>query len=90
VDDEDLTDLEDKIKSHEWGFGLALDGDLLTGTTSPCSTFGNPSLSFVHSDGSRFEIINLEVWTLTPCATLDEALKLELGQLFLESHVVNN
>jgi hypothetical protein len=85
-EDEKAEDDPDAVKAHEWGFGLTLDSDLLTGTTSPCATFGNPSLSTVHSDGSRFEIINLEVWTLTPCATLEDALKLELGQLFLEAH----
>ena len=36
--------------------------------------------------GSLFEIINLELWTLTPCETLEEAEKLELGRLFLEKH----
>ena len=74
------------IKDHEWGPSLMIQEDLLQGTSSPCFTFGSPSLSKVHSDGSLFEIINLELWTLTPCLTLEEAEKLELGRLFLERH----
>ncbi len=69
------------IKQHEWGFGLTIDEDLLQGTSSPCLTFGCPSLSNVHADGSRFEIMNLELWTLTPYHTVQDAEKLELGQL---------
>lgn len=74
------------VKDHEWGPGLLVREDLLQGTTSPCLTFGSPSLSHAHSDGSLFEIINLELWTLTPCMTQDEAEKLELSRLFLEKH----
>jgi hypothetical protein len=72
------------VKSHEWGFGLAIQGDLLVGSSSPCVTFGSPSLSNVHSDGSLFEIVNLELWTLTPCVTKEEAENLEVGKLFLQ------
>jgi hypothetical protein len=74
------------IKEHEWGFGLTVQSDMLTGTTSPCVTFGSPSLSAEHSDGSIFEIINMELWTLTPCTRLEDAEKLELGKLFLQQH----
>jgi len=77
--------LLDLVKPHEWGFGLAISADLLTGTSSPCVTFGSPSLCASHSDGSVFEIVNLELWTLTPCRTEAEAEKLELGKLFLSS-----
>eukprot|EP00535_Pseudo-nitzschia_heimii_P000245 CAMPEP_0197186080 /NCGR_PEP_ID=MMETSP1423-20130617/13178_1 /TAXON_ID=476441 /ORGANISM="Pseudo-nitzschia heimii, Strain UNC1101" /LENGTH=768 /DNA_ID=CAMNT_0042637293 /DNA_START=24 /DNA_END=2330 /DNA_ORIENTATION=- len=55
---------------HRYGFGLALERDLLTGSSCPCTTFQSPSLSKFHSDGSTFEIRNLEVWTLTPCLTM--------------------
>mmetsp|Transcript_13263 Transcript_13263/g.21371 ORF Transcript_13263/g.21371 Transcript_13263/m.21371 type:complete len:312 (-) Transcript_13263:290-1225(-) len=76
--------LDDDVKEHEWGFGLAIQSDLLQGSSSPCVTFGSPSLSNSHSDGSLFEIINVELWTLTPCLTVEEAEKLELGKLFLQ------
>ena len=74
------------IKDHEWGFGLTVESDFLHGTSSPCLTFGSPSLSCEHSDGSIFEIINLELWTVTPCNKLEDAEKLELAGLFLESN----
>jgi hypothetical protein len=78
--------LLEKVKDFEYGFGLALESDMLHGTTSPSITFGNPSLSIEHSDGSQFEIINLELWTMTPCMRLEDAEKLELGMLFLKKH----
>jgi len=68
---------------HNWGFGLALQSDLLQGSSSPCVTFGSPSLSKTHQDGSFFEIMNVELWTTTPCMTEEDAEKLELGKLFL-------
>jgi hypothetical protein len=50
------------------GFGLALESDLFTGSSNPCTTFCSPSLSKLHSDGSNFIIRNLEIWTLrTSC-----------------------
>lgn len=81
---------EDPEKKDEtensYGFGIALDRDLLFGTSSTCATFSSPPLSREHADGSPFEIVNLEVWTLTPCRTDADAEKLELGQLFLQTH----
>ena len=69
-----------------WGFGLAIDRDLLHGTTSHCATFGSPPLSHT----SPFEIVNLEVWTTTPCFDVAEAEKLELGMLFLYQSFKSN
>lgn len=81
-------ELHDDFKDHEWGFGLTIESDFLHGTTSPCLTFGSPSLSTEHPSGSLFEIMNLELWTFTPCSRLDDAEKLELGKLFLEQHTL--
>ncbi|KAL7209847.1 hypothetical protein ACSBR1_031418 [Camellia fascicularis] len=39
-------------------FALCLDGDLLTGTSGPCDTFGN--LCLAHSQ--EFELKNVELW----------------------------
>ena len=83
---DNVTEIQDRYKAHEWGFGLTIESDFLHGTSSPCLTFGSPSLSTIHSDGSLFEIMNIELWTLTPCTRLEDAEKLELGKLFLESH----
>ena len=79
--------LSDSFRDFDYGAGLYLTSDLLEGTTSPCLTFGSPSLSKVHANGSsKFEVINLELWSLTPCTTVEEAEKLELSQLFLAEH----
>lgn len=75
----------DDASSTEYGFGLAIEKDLLYGTSTSCATFSSPPLSQEHRDGSPFEIVNLEVWALTPCDTLKDAEKLELGQLFLRT-----
>lgn len=68
---------------QDWGFGLALQSDLLRGSSSPCLTFGSPSLCKSQPAGSRFEIMNVELWTTTPSMTEEEAEKLQLGMLFL-------
>jgi Oxidation resistance protein len=74
----------------EGGFGLLIEANLLIGQTSRCATFGNPPLSNEHQDGSSFEIVNLEIWTMTPCNNEEDAQKLELGKLFLEANRVNH
>eukprot|EP00592_Proboscia_alata_P000630 CAMPEP_0194373902 /NCGR_PEP_ID=MMETSP0174-20130528/22295_1 /TAXON_ID=216777 /ORGANISM="Proboscia alata, Strain PI-D3" /LENGTH=351 /DNA_ID=CAMNT_0039153185 /DNA_START=220 /DNA_END=1275 /DNA_ORIENTATION=+ len=56
------------------GLGLTLDSDLLFGTSSSCSTFGNCALSRY---GFSFEIAAVEVWAFTPCFNVDDAKKLE-------------
>jgi len=76
----------DKKDDHDFGFGLTIDEGLLHGISNPCLTFGSPPLCKAHPNGSAFEILNLEVWTLTPCMTEEEAEKLELGRLFLASN----
>ena len=63
-----------------YGFGLAfLDKDLSRGTTSSCVTFDSPPLSQVHTDGSWFEVSNLEIWALTPFETIDQAEKMMIS-----------
>jgi TLD len=76
------------VGKDEWGFGLRMTGDLLLeGTSSPCYPFQSPSLSRIHADGSRFEIVNMELWTMTPCLDAVEAERLELKHLFLREHL---
>jgi len=86
---QDIDSHDDDIKDYEWGYGLAIQGDLQHGTSSPCLTFGSPSLSNTHGDGSVFEILNLELWAFTPCGNVLDAEKLELGKLFLEQSSFN-
>ena len=71
--------------NHDWGLGLALRSDLLQGSSSSCLTFGSPSLCKSKPNGGRFEVVNVELWAMTPCATEEDAERLELGKLFLGS-----
>lgn len=76
-DDSIVSDDLSHVRMTEWGFGLAFNKHLQQGTSSPCTTFNSPSLSKKHSDGSRFEVSNLEFWTLTPCISVEEAKRME-------------
>lgn len=73
---------------HEIGYGLHLgtEGSLLEGTSAASMTFRNPPLSRIHKDGSKFEILNMEVWGFTPCQTEDEARILEFKNMFFKKH----
>ena len=73
------------VKMTEWGFGLSFGKDLQQGTSSPCMTFNSPSLSKYHADGSRFEVSNMEFWTLTPCISVDEARRMEKTKDFFRT-----
>jgi len=75
---------------HDWGLGLALTSDLLQGSSSPCLTFGSPSLCKSKPNGDRFEVMNVELWTITPCSSKEDAEKLDLGKLFLGPTNVND
>ena len=70
--------------SKDWGFGLVFEQDLLQGASNPCMTFQSPSLSKKHARGSRFEILNMEVWTFSPCLDEREAQRFEDGLLTIE------
>ena len=72
--------------NSSFGFGLAIDSDMLHGISSPCLTYGSPPLSKAHPDGSPFEILNMEVWTLTPCVSEKEAESLEMRHLFFQGN----
>jgi hypothetical protein len=59
---------EEKSNSNndglQWGMALALDKDLLYGTSSRCATFGsNPLIDRASDfDSHVFEIMNMEIW----------------------------
>lgn len=67
-----------------YGCGLCIESNLRRGHTSNSETFGNPCLIDDKKRGARFEIANIEIWTLTSCATIEEAEQSELSALFLE------
>jgi len=72
-----------------YGFAIALNDDLLSGTTSKCSSYKNPCLVDVNSHGEPFEVLNLELWTFTPCFSLESAEKLEMTQFFVSESIRN-
>jgi hypothetical protein len=73
-------------KGEPKGIGFLLDGDLGGGETSSCATFASPRLCQRTETGTEFEIQNVEVWTITPCSTIDEAQSLELRKMFVEEN----
>mmetsp|Transcript_7399 Transcript_7399/g.16137 ORF Transcript_7399/g.16137 Transcript_7399/m.16137 type:complete len:612 (+) Transcript_7399:171-2006(+) len=79
--------LEDEI----YGFGLALDENLLHGTTSPCATFGNGNLINSSSEsGETFDVMNLEVWGFTSAQTERMAQKSELSMFFARESTISS
>jgi TLD len=71
------------------GFAFCLDSDLLRGTTSRSQTFHNPSLCGPGNKSEVFEVAGLEVWSLTPCFSVEAAEKLEMTKFFIEESVRN-
>ena len=55
---------DDSGTNTEWGMALALDRDLLRGTSSRCATFAsNPLIDRSrHENSDVFEIMNMEIW----------------------------
>jgi len=69
---------------EHYGHAIHLESNLTKGTTSNSETFGNPCLVDSSRRGATFEVCNLEVWTLTPHPTVEDAEQSELSTLFLE------
>mmetsp|Transcript_10198 Transcript_10198/g.28078 ORF Transcript_10198/g.28078 Transcript_10198/m.28078 type:complete len:829 (+) Transcript_10198:263-2749(+) len=67
-----------------YGHGIYLESSLLRGSTSSSETFGNPCLVDEQQRGVKFDVANIEVWTLTPHDNVSEAQQSELSTLFLE------
>ena len=78
------TDSSAEERSDRFGFGLSIDDFMLHGTSSPCATYKNPCLVDGGSKDTRFRIANVEVWTLTPCASVDAAERLEMSQFWIQ------
>jgi hypothetical protein len=66
------------------GIGFMIDGDLMGGETNACTTFANPRLGERTSQKVEFDIRALEVWTLTPCNSEEEAKEMEIHNFFIE------
>ena len=69
------------------GFGFIVEDYLSKGSSSPCATYNNPSL--VSSKDGRFEVANMEVWSMTPFLFTTEAEKSEDTSRFLQGNMTN-
>mmetsp|Transcript_18269 Transcript_18269/g.29956 ORF Transcript_18269/g.29956 Transcript_18269/m.29956 type:complete len:596 (-) Transcript_18269:84-1871(-) len=76
------------LEWRDFGFGLALDHTLRHGSTSPSATFGNSALGSSGGEGGQtFDVVNLEVWTLTSASTEKEAQQQEMSMFFVRESV---
>jgi hypothetical protein len=78
------------LVSDHYGFAIKLDKSMARGTTSSSETFGNPCLIHRESRGEAFEVANVELWSLTPHDTVEEADQDEMKSLFEENRHTNN
>jgi hypothetical protein len=84
-------DEDELIDPKDVGFAIKLDKSLARGTTSSSETFGNPCLVQRDSRGEAFKVANVELWSLTPHETVEEADRAEMKALFEENrHAVGN
>ena len=75
------------ISPEDIGFGLLFEnGSLMEGSSPASLTYRSPPLSDIHKDGSKFELVNFEVWGCTPCRTEEEARILEYRNMFFKRH----
>lgn len=71
------------------GFGIVLNSDLMSGSSSPCLTYGNPSLCTLDGEESldgQFEVANIEVWALTSYMFVADAEKSEKSLKLLKDN----
>ena len=80
----------DKMTDKDYGFAIALEDDLLSGTSSKCQSYTSPCLVNCDSNSEAFEVLNLELWTFTPCFEEEAAEKLEMTQFFISESIRNS
>lgn len=78
------------LENELYGFGLALDKNLLHGTTSPSATFGNSNLINSSGSGETFDVMNLEVWAFTSAQTEKSAQTSEMSMFFVRESISSN
>jgi len=78
--------------TDHYGHAIKLDRSMAHGSTSSSETFGSPCLIERESRGKKFEVANVELWTMTPHDSVEKADKAEMRSLFLEEkrHTGNN
>lgn len=77
---------EDKFPENvaQDGFAIALEEDLMVGTTSPSRTFKSPALCGPGDKTCVFNVAGLEIWSLTPCMDVKSAERLEMTKYLIE------
>lgn len=78
--------------TNQYGHAIRLDKSMATGSTSSSETFGSPCMIDSESRGKEFEVANVELWTMTPHDSVEDADQAEMRALFLEEnrHTDNN
>mmetsp|Transcript_49146 Transcript_49146/g.56663 ORF Transcript_49146/g.56663 Transcript_49146/m.56663 type:complete len:622 (-) Transcript_49146:49-1914(-) len=80
----------DSTDTKHYGHAIELDKSMTSGSTSSSETFGSPCLIERESRGEIFEVANVELWSLTPHDTVEEADQTEMKVLFLEENRQND
>lgn len=76
--------------SSHYGSAIQLGKSFDEGSTSSSETFGNPCLINRDKRGDTFTVANVELWSLTPHETVEEADMAEMKTLFLEEERHND
>lgn len=85
------TELEaEEENGKNFGFVIALEDDLLSGTTSQSPSYKNPCLCDPSSHGEAFQVLNVELWSLTPAFSEESAERLEMTQYLVSESVRNS
>ena len=92
VSDTDGTPKSSRNHTHHYGHAIKLDKSMDNGSTSSSETFRSPCLIERESRGKKFQVANVELWTMTPHETVGKADQAEMRALFLEEnrHTDNN
>jgi len=68
------------------GFGLVIEDDLSRGSSSSCVTYGNPCLC-PGSENGRFEVANVEIWSMTSFLLLADAERSERNAKIIQDNI---
>mmetsp|Transcript_57104 Transcript_57104/g.139156 ORF Transcript_57104/g.139156 Transcript_57104/m.139156 type:complete len:831 (-) Transcript_57104:57-2549(-) len=71
--------------SLHFGNAIHLEKFLDCGTTSSSETFNSPPLISRENRAEKFDVVNIELWSMTPHETVQDADKAEMQSLFQQS-----
>ena len=78
-------DEDNEVEYHDLGPAIYLTKRFCKERRARRVTFCSPALCPKHANGSLFEIINIEIWTLTPVINLEKLNKLNADSCFLQN-----